>query len=176
MRIRKYCEHIALSIALAGGMGIFAVSAQAHSRADVSNAQQQLKQDGYYNGSIDGVDGPMTRSAIRHYQRDNNLAVNGRLDDATCNKLGLTTSGEANRSVENGSSVNNEPVETNAQFQGHLKRAQRALKDQGFYSGPVDGVMGPRVETAIRKYQESNGLNVTGHLDQITMNHLGISQ
>lgn len=63
-----------------------------YSASMVRNAQQQLKNDGYYTGNIDGIDGPMTRQAIKKYQQSQNLTVNGRLDKKTCEKLGLQRS------------------------------------------------------------------------------------
>jgi peptidoglycan hydrolase-like protein with peptidoglycan-binding domain len=42
--------------------------------------QGALAQRGYYDGQIDGVAGPGTRSAIREFQRDNGLPVTGRID------------------------------------------------------------------------------------------------
>jgi hypothetical protein len=51
---------------------------------DVSMAkrvQRQLASAGYYHGAIDGVLGEGTRRAIRNYERDNGLVVDGRIDD-----------------------------------------------------------------------------------------------
>ena len=42
----------------------------------------------------------MTRAAIRKYQRDKNLAVNGQLDQETLNSLGIQAQGEASRSAQ----------------------------------------------------------------------------
>lgn len=39
----------------------------------IRQSQTQLKNDGYYSGNIDGVDGPVTRQAIRKYQQSQNL-------------------------------------------------------------------------------------------------------
>ncbi|WP_321505199.1 peptidoglycan-binding domain-containing protein [Breoghania sp.] len=39
---------------------------------------------------------------------------------------------------------------------------QSSLKRIGFYSGPVDGLNGPRTEEAIRAYERASGLAVTG--------------
>jgi peptidoglycan hydrolase-like protein with peptidoglycan-binding domain len=58
------------------------------SAAAIRRAQHELKSEGYYNGPVDGVDGPMTRAAIRNYQSANKLAVNGRLDNQTRSNLG----------------------------------------------------------------------------------------
>ena len=39
---------------------------------------------------------------------------------------------------------------------------QTALKNAGFYSGPVDGSMGPGTDKAIKAFQRSNGLKADG--------------
>ena len=46
-----------------------------------------------------------------------------------------------------------------------VKAMQQALTDRGFDPGPVDGVMGPRTTSALREYQKSENLTVTGQLD-----------
>lgn len=50
-------------------------------------AQQKLDDAGYKSGTPDGVLGPQTRAAIRKYQQDQGLKVNGMLDEGTLSKL-----------------------------------------------------------------------------------------
>jgi peptidoglycan hydrolase-like protein with peptidoglycan-binding domain len=50
--------------------------------------------------------------------------------------------------------------------------AQRALRQQGLYKGPVDGKIGPETRTAISRFQKQNGLKQTAQLDEPTMNNL----
>lgn len=50
--------------------------------------QQQLAAAGYYHGEIDGIIGEGTRRAIRQYERDNNLPVDGRIDDQLLASMG----------------------------------------------------------------------------------------
>lgn len=47
-----------------------------NSRSQVAALQQRLRAAGYYRGSIDGIMGPRTRSALRAYQRDRGVADN----------------------------------------------------------------------------------------------------
>jgi hypothetical protein len=56
----------------------------------VMDVQAQLRRDGYYNGPIDGVLGPMTRQAITAFQADHGLAVTSTIDEPTLATLGLT--------------------------------------------------------------------------------------
>jgi peptidoglycan hydrolase-like protein with peptidoglycan-binding domain len=55
-----------------------------------------------------------------------------------------------------------------------VKRAQVALKEQGYYEGPLDGTMGPRTSNAIRTYQSEHNLPETGDLDPGTARSLKI--
>jgi peptidoglycan hydrolase-like protein with peptidoglycan-binding domain len=55
-----------------------------------------------------------------------------------------------------------------------VRRAQVALKDQGYYEGDADGVMNPRTASALRAYQREHQLSETGDLDPKTAKSLGI--
>ena len=46
-------------------------------QADVIWIQQRLKDLGYYNGPVDGSVGQVTRGAVKKYQRDQDVTVNG---------------------------------------------------------------------------------------------------
>jgi peptidoglycan hydrolase-like protein with peptidoglycan-binding domain len=50
--------------------------------------------------------------------------------------------------------------------------AQRALRQQGLYKGPVDGKIGPETRTAISQFQKQNGLKQTAQLDEQTIGDL----
>jgi len=49
----------------------------------VTEAQQHLKNLGYYAGPVDGKLGRKTRTALKNFQRDSHLPVTGRLDTKT---------------------------------------------------------------------------------------------
>jgi hypothetical protein len=53
-----------------------------------------------------------------------------------------------------------------------VQEAQQQLKSQGLYKGPVDGKLGAATRTAIRKFQQQNGLSETAQLDATTLQHL----
>jgi len=121
---------------------------------DIAAAQQRLKDRGYYGGPVDGVMGPRTAAALRAYQRDRGLSATGQLDSQTASALSETTTAT---------------VVTSA---GDIRTAQRQLKERGYYAGPVDGVIGPATENALRAYQRDRGLKVTGRLDSPTVRSL----
>lgn len=51
-----------------------------------------------------------------------------------------------------------------------ILQVQKALTSKGIYKGDISGLMGPKTEKAISDFQKSNGLTVTGTLDQKTIN------
>jgi len=55
-----------------------------------------------------------------------------------------------------------------------VREVQEALKAQGQDPGPIDGVMGPKTQEAIRAFQRSQNLTETGRLDEETSQKLGI--
>jgi peptidoglycan hydrolase-like protein with peptidoglycan-binding domain len=55
---------------------------------DVRQAQEQLKQQGLYNGRVDGKMGPETAQAISKFQQQNGLPQSSQLDQETMGKLG----------------------------------------------------------------------------------------
>jgi peptidoglycan hydrolase-like protein with peptidoglycan-binding domain len=61
-----------------------------------------------------------------------------------------------------------------AQSSSDVKKVQETLRDKGYYTAPVDGVMGPQTRAAISKYQEAEKLPVTGRLDSETAGKLGV--
>jgi hypothetical protein len=54
-------------------------------------------------------------------------------------------------------------------------QVQSALSQQGYYQGPIDGIVGPGTRAAISTYQQNNGLRVTGTITPGLLNNLGVS-
>src|SRR5262245_33984991 len=63
-----------------------AASAKDHS---VKQAQQALKDQGYYQSEVDGVMGPGTQLALKRFQEKEGLTPTGQLDEETRKKLGI---------------------------------------------------------------------------------------
>jgi peptidoglycan hydrolase-like protein with peptidoglycan-binding domain len=53
-----------------------------------------------------------------------------------------------------------------------VAKAQQVLKDEGFYYGQVTGEKNADTNAAIRRYQIRNGLQITGELDEQTLQSL----
>lgn len=65
-------------------------------------------------------------------------------------------------------------AEQGARVPGTVHRAKQALKDKGYYQGPIDGNFDPPVIEALKKFQKDSGMVPTGHLDTKTHEALGI--
>jgi peptidoglycan hydrolase-like protein with peptidoglycan-binding domain len=58
---------------------------------------------------------------------------------------------------------------------GYIRDAQRQLQAAGFNPGGVTGTLDDGTREALRQFQQSKGLNVTGQLDSATQAALGVA-
>ena len=72
---------------------------------EVRKIQEKLKRWGYYNGSVDGIYGSQTVSAVKKFQQKNGLTVDGIAGKNTLNAMGIMSSSSSSGS--SGSSSNN---------------------------------------------------------------------
>lgn len=114
--IKKGLLFVALACALTfgGAIGIKNASASSESSAyvteqalgaavlktgskgdEVREVQRRLKLWGYYNGSVDGVFGAGTRSAVIKFQKKNGLQADGVVGKSTYKALGMNSSYQA---------------------------------------------------------------------------------
>lgn len=61
-----------------------------------------------------------------------------------------------------------------AKFAEIVRRVQAALYAQGYYTGPLDGVVGPNTRAALSKFQKDHGLSATGTITTETLNALRV--
>src|SRR5262245_44616285 len=112
-------------------------------------------------GGVDGIFGPGTESAVAAYQRSRGLVPTGRADSVTLSAL-------SRRAPAVGSGGLAEGARGDA-----VRTLQQALGNAGIHvPGGVDGVFGPGTASAVRAYQRSRGLSVTGRGDASTLNAL----
>jgi uncharacterized surface protein with fasciclin (FAS1) repeats len=117
----------------------------------VAAIQTDLRTIGYYDDAIDGIYGPNTIAAVESFQGDNGLHVTGLVDPPTQVALGLALAGRASAEV------------------GALQAIMIAT---GHYSGEVDGIWSPAVESALKDLQGDLGVPVTGVIDAATLQAL----
>ena len=104
------------------------------SGADVKKMQERLKELGYLKGSADGDFGDATETAVKNFQANNGLSVDGKAGSATLSKL---YSSSARRAAT--TTVANTPRPTATPFTSYkngdsgseVRRLQQRLKELG---------------------------------------------
>ncbi len=69
---------------------VYALSKYGSTGNEVKRIQQKLKDLGYYKGSVDGIFGQNTQSAVKSFQRNVGLTADGIVGQATLLYLGLS--------------------------------------------------------------------------------------
>ena len=128
----------------------------------VSQAQKILNDRGFRTGGVDGRMGPQTQAALVNFQRAEKLQPTGKLDRQTLTALGLQKGGAAA-----GSSGQKYGPST-------IRKVQETLNARGFKAGAPNGVLGETTRSALRAFQKSENIVVTGSLNPRTLARLGI--
>ena len=83
---------------------VLALSKYGSRGSEVRTIQDKLKRWGYYTGSVDGIYGSQTVSAVKKFQQKNGLTVDGIAGTKTLNAMGIMTSSSSSSSSSNNSS------------------------------------------------------------------------
>lgn len=117
----------------------------------VKEIQGNLSKLGFNPGTIDGIFGAKTETAVRSFQRTNALVVDGSVGPDTLKMLDQMISKKPSRSYfkvgDKGDKV---------------KKIQRDLNKLGFKAGEEDGIFGKKTEDAVKKLQISQKLELDG--------------
>lgn len=120
-------------------------------KAYIRGIQEELAAHRYEPGPVDGMLGPMTRLAIRNYQRDAGLPVTGVASKELLDHLKFVQPKVYAKPKP-------EPDVT-------VLEVQTRLKVRGYYRGELDGLMGGETRESIRAYRQDAGLPVNGAID-----------
>ncbi len=157
----EYRHVRALGLALVLAVGLL-MPATAHAgRADVAALQVAMRALGLYPSTIDGIAGPLTRNAVRTFQRRRGLQVDGIAGPHTRHALGRRGRPRlGSRLMRNGKSG------------WDVAALQFLLSSRGYGPGGFDGGFGPNTEAAVRRYQSAAGLAVDGVAGPATLRAL----
>lgn len=108
---RIYAIASAVILLLAIYINVLAVSKNGSRGEEVRKIQTKLKNWGYYNGSVDGVYGWQTESAVRSFQKKNGLSVDGVAGTKTLNAMGIYSSSSSTGGGSSSSSPNEANIE-----------------------------------------------------------------
>lgn len=149
---------------------------------EVRQMQTALNQLGYATGGIDGKYGPATEAAVRLFQSQHGLTVDGKAGQQTLTLLYQLTSQSTTAPSVSDSLASG--ISKDALFGGNyatikygdrgnrVSTLQDALNTLGFTVGKVDGRFGKSTEQAVVSFQQVNGLTADGKAGQLTLKHL----
>lgn len=132
--------------------GVVCGEAAALAKVQVPGAQVALHRHGFYKGEIDGIAGPLTRRAIRRFQRAKGLEPDGVVGRRTRAAFGRRFGGPlfGTRLLERGATGFDVSV------------LQFLLAQRGFSPGSPDASFGPVTEDLVRRFQRRMGLSPDG--------------
>ena len=110
-----------------------------------------------YNLSVDGIFGSRTLNAVRDFQRNNSLSVDGLVGTNTWRTL-LT--------------LPPYPLLREGYRGAYVTFLQQLLESNLYPVGGIDGIFGSRTLSAVRNFQSANGLIVDGLVGNNTWNAL----
>ncbi len=145
----------------------------------VSSLQQKLKDLGYYTGTVDGVYGSGTLSAVIAFQASHGLTADGVAGSRTLSALASANAVTAQTAVQ--------PVVVQTAVQTAQAASYRNLKLNATgadvtnlqtallrlsYPVAVTGTYDAATRTAVRSFQQRNGLTVDGVAGRLTQTRL----
>ena len=145
----------------------------------VSSLQQKLKDLGYYTGTVDGVYGSGTLSAVIAFQASHGLTADGVAGSRTLSALASANAVTAQTAVQ--------PVVVQTAVQTAQAASYRNLKLNATgadvtnlqtallrlsYPVAVTGTYDAATRTAVRSFQQRNGLTVDGVAGKLTQTRL----
>jgi murein DD-endopeptidase MepM/ murein hydrolase activator NlpD len=141
----------ALAAAFVLFLALAAPAAAAVGKPNVAALQVALRARGLYVGTIDGLAGPSTTTAVRRLQRRARIAVDGVAGPQTRTALGRYARHRfGTRLLNLGKSG------------WDVAALQFALATHGFPSGTFDGGFGPHTDAALRRFQRFAKLGADG--------------
>jgi peptidoglycan hydrolase-like protein with peptidoglycan-binding domain len=165
----------------------------------VTAVQTKLKEANLYAGEITGKSNAAFKTAVKSWQKDNGLVANGSLNRATLEKMGIELTEKQMLIPVNPSHyakpkepkpekpVTPKPTSTASTSDGPKRPApfqadkdqimalQTVLKNAKMFNGEADGTRTDELKEAVKKYQEANGLKVTGGINAETLTKAGIA-
>ncbi len=95
-----FVSTVSLLYVLMSGIAVSVISKNGSTGAEVTQIQTKLKNWGYYTGSVDGIYGWQTESAVRSFQKKNGLTVDGIAGQKTLEAMGIYSAGSTNSQSE----------------------------------------------------------------------------
>jgi peptidoglycan hydrolase-like protein with peptidoglycan-binding domain len=127
----------------------------AQSTDTVRAAQQALKDKGFDPGPVDGINGPLTRAAVKKYQSQQNLDADGRLGAKTLDGLGVKEAKPSKQFAASGENMKNSYSKGGSDVATGSKEMAHDMKDGHVGDGAVD--FGKGVGKGVKKMAVGTG-------------------
>lgn len=150
----------------------------------VQQLQTALNQLGYSVGSADGKYGSATEKAVRQFQQDHSLKVDGKAGQQTQALVYQLASGSISSDDTSSSTSTSTSTNTSSYFSGNydkleygskgarVTKLQQALNQLGFSAGKADGRYGAGTQQAVTAFQRAQGLSVDGKAGKQTLQRI----
>jgi peptidoglycan/xylan/chitin deacetylase (PgdA/CDA1 family)/peptidoglycan hydrolase-like protein with peptidoglycan-binding domain len=122
--------------------------------SDVIYLQLSLTKLGYKPGAADGIFGPQTEQAVKLFQSNKGLVVDGIVGNNTWNAIEIA--------LHTPSPSPSRPLLKRGSTGSDVVYLQQSLTKLGYNPGSSDGIFGPRTEQAVKDFQADKGLVVDG--------------
>ena len=132
-------------------------------KAYIIGIQEELQAHGYRPGAADGRLGPQTVRAIRRYQRDAGLPVDGVASNELLDHMKFVLPKVYARAAAAPGPATRDPLVADIQWE---------LQQLGYYRGRVDGIVGPLTREAVRDFADAAGLPPGLGIDQALLDRL----
>jgi peptidoglycan hydrolase-like protein with peptidoglycan-binding domain len=151
----------------------------------VRELQQRLATAGFApSGGADGIFGPATKTALAAFQTSKRVAATGSVDAATAATLALVPATAGSTASDQAATAGQQAARQpdTAQPSGSalvglrigsrgeaVKSLQQTIMKAGFsVVGGADGIFGVLTATALKSFQNANGLETSGVVDEAT--------
>lgn len=146
------------------------------SGSEVKEMQQRLKELKYYTGTVDGDFGAGTEAAVREFQQNNGLTVDGKAGKKTLEAMfsyyavpkastgtKVTVKPSTSTATKKPSATAVPSVSDNTYLQVNasgtkVRQMQERLISLGYLTGKADGKFGEATEAAVKAFQKRNNL------------------
>lgn len=154
--------------AAASGLADYATLEYRDQGSEVLKMQQALNTLGYQTNGLDSKFGPSTEKAVRQFQRDHKLSVDGRAGNQTLTLLyRLAETDTAANTTVNQSATSGKLMYGNRG--SDVQALQKALNALGYKTGGTDGKFGPSTYRAVQQFQRDHKLAVDGIAGKATL-------
>ena len=141
---------VVIVVAVAAAFGITGPAVAAQS-AKVAALQVALRANGLYKGDVDGISGPMTRTALIRFQRQNGIRATGKVGYVTRCKLGRL-----------GKPLLGQRDLVRGRVGWDVASLEFRLRRFGLPAAKLDGRFDAATVAALKRFQRARGLDPDG--------------